>query len=92
MQIFKYKIVKSKERLQLPKGAQILSVGTQGNDLYFWALVDPKSDDLEDRFFKVFGTGWQVPKLPGGEYKFLGTGFMDDGLVFHLFEVVGIKM
>jgi hypothetical protein len=69
--------------VDMPKGAEILSVHQQRNSLCFWALVFP-NQEREKRRFVICGTGYPVfdEKL-----KFLGTAFFADGnIVFHVFE------
>ena len=87
LRIHKYKIDPHSTIRSLPKGAEILSVGFQGNDFYFWAAVDTEAD-LETRRFQAFGTGHEMPFMDGLKYKFIGTGHMDMGLVFHAFEII----
>lgn len=79
--IFKYKIEPIIE-LELPKGAEILTVGPQGSEIYLWAKVDP-SAETEIRRFVGFGTGHDIPdKL---DLTYIGTTFFGS-LVFHIFE------
>lgn len=71
--------------LEMPKGAQILSVHAQGENINLWALVDPKAE-IEKRKFVAFGTGHNVPDQP---MEFIGTAHPYNGqLVFHVFEVI----
>lgn len=76
-----------KERLiNMPKGAQIISVGEQHNNVCFWAVVDPDAK-MHERRFVVVGTGHDMPDLP---LKPLGSVLVDGGVwVWHLFEVIG---
>lgn len=70
--------------LEMPKGAELLSVREQGEDICLWALVDPTADK-EVRRFRGFGTGHDVPDQP---MKFIGTAHLHGGsLVFHVFEL-----
>jgi hypothetical protein len=76
--------------LQLPAGAEVLSVGPprDGEDkpLDLWALVDPEAP-LEARTFRIYGTGHDVPDFYG---LFVGTVQLYGGsLIFHVFEDVG---
>ena len=89
MTIWKY-VLRPTCALEMPKGAQILSVHAQispvKEDICIWALLDP-TQPKETREFSVFGTGHPVP--PGTNMKFLGTAFLNNGaLVFHVFEVL----
>lgn len=81
--IWKY-VLQPNIDIEMPVGAQILSVREQGNDICMWALVNPDAHK-EKRIFMVFGTGHDVPPV---QMKFLGTAHLQsDGLVFHVFEL-----
>jgi hypothetical protein len=87
--IFKYKInppssVGLPVRIKMPCGAQILSVGAQGNDIFVWALVD-RSGPEEHRNLLVCPTGQALPTRSIG--KLLGrVDLLELGLIFHIFE------
>lgn len=70
--------------VMLPKGAQLLSAGTQGDDLVLWARCDPTAK-REARFVCVVPTGAPVPLAAE---EFVGTAVMDGtelgSLVFHV--------
>lgn len=85
--IYKYELdVRSQLTIKLPDRAQVLSVQTQKNVPYIWALGDPNDPD-KDRKFSVFGTG--NPVCDANKLRFVGTFQLDGGdLVFHLFEHV----
>lgn len=72
---------------EMPRGAEILYVGEQGNDVCVWALVDPGVAINEERSINAYGTGHTVPTSPG---RYLGSVQMRNGhnagLVFHLFD------
>jgi hypothetical protein len=70
-------------------GSEILSVAFQRDVFCMWAKVDTEAK-TEIRNFEVFGTGHKIPREMGIDYKFIGTGFMDNGLVFHAFERLGL--
>lgn len=71
--------------VQMPIGAQPISLMMQREQLCLWARVDP-SASVERRLFKLRGTGHQVGRDCG---KHIGSVQMADGdLVFHLFEAV----
>jgi len=71
--------------LEMPVGAQILSVREQGQDVCLWALVDPDAPKMK-RGFLMFGTGYPIPDMP---LQFLGTAHLHGGaLVCHVFEIV----
>jgi hypothetical protein len=85
MKIFKYPVeIADHSLVQMPKGAQILSVQTQHGLPQMWALVDPKAK-LVSRCFFLRGTGHQMGEAEG--YTFIGSFQTDGGsLVFHLFD------
>lgn len=82
MVVFKYSIKPNCPKVQIPKKAEVLSVGFQGNELFLWAKVNPDLGD-ETRYFHGFLTGEELP-LVG--LVFHGTAHTDSGLVFHVFE------
>ena len=87
--IYKYPIFQAgtgTETLQLPAGAQILSVQLQQGATQLWALVDPTAP-LELREIYVAGTGYSLPE--GAErWRFVDTFQAGGGtFVFHVFEV-----
>lgn len=71
--------------LTLPIGAEVLSVGPQGNCLRMWVKV---GTDLptEERVFHTFATGESMAddKL----FVFIGRATTPTGLEFHVFEVL----
>jgi hypothetical protein len=85
--IHKYIMVPHTE-LDLPFGAEFLSVQEQRGYAVAWFLVDDISDTnrvIKRRVFNFYGTGHQVPDNPG---RYLGTFQLKGGMfVFHLFEV-----
>jgi len=85
LKVFKYPLnMDGDTTLELPRNAQILSVGAQNSQLYLWALVDTEIGVIESRCFSSLGTGWPITK-PG---KFIGTVFFFEGrLILHVFEV-----
>ena len=69
--------------IEMPRGAQILSVAEQNNKICLWALVDPYAE-TEAREFHVFGTGHEISIK---SLNFVGTALLNNaGLVFHVFE------
>ena len=74
--IYKYVLQK------MPKGARILDIQNQNNEIVMWALVDSDLSD-EPRYFEIYGTGEELPL--GIIRKYIGTvqvGY----LVCHIFE------
>lgn len=84
--IWKYEINPNKVIVEMPKGAEILTIQTQNETPCIWALVNPENEK-ELRHFEVFGTGQNVYCDMGVERKYINTFQLDNGsLVFHLFE------
>lgn len=70
--------------LEMPIGAEILTVQKQNGRPQIWALVDPYADN-EEREFEAYGTGQDLPDSPGA---YVGASQLNGGaLVFHVFEV-----
>jgi len=80
-QVWKFETSPNENPIQMPEGAEILSVGFQGSKLMLWALVDIEAR-LTDRIIIVRGTGHNIRSK---NLLFIGTTFMDS-LVFHVFE------
>lgn len=75
-----------KQTIQLPLGAEILSVQTQNGKPCLWATVDT-DEFTEPRTIEIFGTGNPIPPGPGIERVFIGTFQIDGGsFVGHVFE------
>lgn len=85
MRIFKYPLQATDRQLvNLPKGAELLTVQMQHGQPCLWALVDERQP-TEDRAIMIYGTGHPINTLG----KYLGTFQMDGGaLVFHAFSGV----
>lgn len=88
--IYKYPIFEAAagyETLQLPAGAQVLSVQLQQGAAQLWAMVDPAAP-LEPREIYVASTGHPLPE--GAErWRFVDTFQAGGGsFVFHVFEVL----
>lgn len=74
--------------LDMPAGAEILSVQLQRGTPTIWALVNPDRDiPVVERRFHLVGTGHPLPNALG---KFIGTfQGMGGNIAFHLFEGLG---
>lgn len=84
--IWKFKITPMRSFVEMPIGAEILTVQTQDEEPCIWALVNPENS-IEKRYIEVFGTGHHVPCDMGIERKYIGTFQLRGGsLVFHVFE------
>ncbi|EKO3663340.1 hypothetical protein M3929_002647 [Vibrio metschnikovii] len=85
--IFKYKLeVVTDTQIKLPDNSEILSVGTQGKEIFLWALVGA-GQNTNVRTFVVLPTGATIPS--NVDCSFLGTvHFHEYGEVYHVFEDV----
>ena len=85
--IWKYDLpICDMQGIDMPRGAEILSVQMQGNQgAKLWVLVDPSKPKV-NRTIIIHGTGH--PVLQPENKKFIGTIQIDDGaLVFHVFSL-----
>ena len=84
--IFKYVIpVTDESELQLPAGAQILSVMGRRNEIVLYAIVNTSVEVLKTVSVRIVGTGYPV-RFDTNEYKFVGTVSLHGGaLMFHVF-------
>ncbi len=74
------------QKIEMPDGAEILTVQTQNEQAHLWAQVDPRAAKCL-RTFEVFGTGHSIHYDMGVERKYIGTFQLGGGaLVFHVFE------
>ena len=84
--IHKFAIKPGKNIKSMPQGAEILTVQTQNDEPFIWAMVNTKNE-MEARVFEMFGTGHEMPVDMGIDRKYIGTfQIAKEGLVFHLFE------
>lgn len=82
--IWKYSL-SDRTTLEMPAGAQILSVQGQGMDICMWAQVHPNRRVVK-RQFVVYGTGHPIPD--DEDFTYVGTAQLaNGGLVFHVFEI-----
>lgn len=83
--IFKYPIHNLDDEVvvNLPKGAEIISVGVQMETLCLWAIVDSQAEVFVPRKIQIRGTGQPLGR---GEGDYIGTVLMSFGaLVWHVF-------
>lgn len=77
--------VTDEAELEIPVSHCILKVGSQGDDICIWALVNPKSS-MRKLHAKVFGTGHPIPDEVVLRAQYLDTVFTHDNkLVWHVF-------
>lgn len=83
MKVYKYQITnKKRQDIELPEGAQILSLQLQKGIPTIWALVDPEAVTYTRRFF-VVATGEEI----GDHLEYVGTFQVPESeLVFHIFK------
>lgn len=87
--IFKYRTsFEDRFTIVMPKNAEILSVqiDKKDNAPYIWVLCNP-INELEERYFEVYGTGHDIYCDMGIERKYIGTYQYQKGeFIGHLFE------
>ena len=76
---------KTEQCIGMPAQADVLHADMQGEDLCLWVLVDPDSLEYEDRFFHIFGTGYEIATDCKRQLFYLKT--VQQGLyVWHILE------
>ena len=83
MRIYKFKLdIEDMRLVRMPKGAKILSVQNQREEVCIWAEVDPDAHQTIRRI-AIHGTGHTV--TPGGQ--FVGTFQLSGGdFVGHVYD------
>lgn len=87
--IHKFKLaLTTTQKIELPVGAEILSVINQQENAVLYAKVDPKEKEIEERIINIYPTGSEPFKIESGfELNFLATlSFKVGTLIFHFFE------
>lgn len=83
--IWKYKFdLLTEFTLNLPQGAEILTLQTQLDKPCFWAMVEV-GNPIEARTFKILGTGHTFPTPQVEIMDYIGT-WQSEGFVWHVFE------
>ena len=72
------------QRIEMPSGAEIVSVAFQDDTLCIWAIIDPAMW-TEYRTFVIVGTGREIPR--GMILSHLAT-VQQPPMVWHIFEKV----
>ncbi len=82
--IYKYRLsIEEEQTIEMPEGAEVLTVQTQGGVPCVWAKLDHEKP-LKVYKFVLIGTGHCIED--GFEGKYIGTFQKQGGtLVFHLF-------
>lgn len=70
--------------VEMPEGAEILSVQVQHETPVLWAIVDTDRAK-EQRKIRVIGTGHEINACE--PLNFIDTFQLPTGLVFHVFEI-----
>lgn len=77
-----YKYTLNNVGIEMPIGAEILTVQIQNDKPCIWAMVDPEAEK-KVRHFQVFGTGQPIPEV---SMKYIGTyQELGGSLVWHVF-------
>jgi hypothetical protein len=80
--IYKYSLAAGMQTIDMPQGAEILTVQVQRFEPQLWALVDPAAA-VVPMTFAVYGTRHPVSDEP---QRYVGTFQVSGGaLVFHVF-------
>jgi hypothetical protein len=76
------------QKVEMPKGSEILTVQIQNGVPMLWALVDDEILEVEIKLIDTHGTGHNVTDAPK---KYISTYQMLQGrLIFHVFERIGV--
>jgi hypothetical protein len=82
MLIYKYPLTANHiQYVNMPRGAKVLAVASQGSIPTIWAEVDPEAP-MEIRSFCTCVTGGEAP---GSAWKYIGT-YQSGWFVGHLYE------
>lgn len=85
--IYKYPlVVAGEQQVEMPKGAQLLTVQVQREVFCVWAIVDTDAEK-EQRTISIIGTGH--PLADAASLDYLGSAQLSDALIFHVFEKLG---
>ena len=83
MTIWKFPLeLTNKQEVQMPVGANVISVDNQHGQICMWALVNDEAEK-ETRTFEVVGTGHYMRDI---DRDFVGT-VQQGPFVWHVFEV-----
>ena len=84
-QIWKYTFHPDTKSFDIPKGANIISVDNQHENICMWAEVDTDQPE-ETRYFEVIGTGHNYP-AGFVTLEYIGSVQLSGGsLIFHIYE------
>lgn len=83
MKVWKYVMPERDCRIEVPKGARILSCQMQAQRFCLWFLIDEDQEETESRRFVAVWTGRDIPFA---DLMYLAT-VQSDGIVHHVFEI-----
>lgn len=87
--VYKYELHPDRLKIEMPKGAKILTAREQHDTICVWAEVDTENA-TEVRTFEVFGTGHAIPYDMGVSREYISTVMLMGGsLVMHVYEYTG---
>jgi hypothetical protein len=80
-------IFEDRFKVSMPKDARILNIDLDRNNVpCIWAMVNT-DNDLETRYFELFGTGHEIHVDMGTEREYIGSYRYQNGeFIGHLFE------
>ncbi len=83
--IWKYPLeITDINKIQMPKGAEILCIQMQDTTPCLWAKVDSAEKEMQPRIIETCGTGNRINSLV---HNYIGTyQLSSSALVFHVFE------
>lgn len=85
--IYKYELaITTVTPLLVPGGMEVLEVGSQGDKVCIWALVDIAHTQTEIRNYYVVGTGHKFPPHEKYHCSYVGTAHCPP-FVWHVLEV-----
>lgn len=94
--ILRYDINEAINKIDLPIGYKILSVGIAEDEkgresISMWCEVDTiedsyETEDTDDALILVFGTGANMDCLTNFDYKFIGTVQKSNKYAFHVIQ------
>lgn len=86
--VLKYPVkVTDEQFIEMPKGAEILTVQTQFGKPQMWALVDKDEERKEMRAIAIVGTGHEHEDSFWEGMAYICTfQMLEGGLIWHVFE------
>jgi hypothetical protein len=85
--VYKYRVpIDDTSVVELPRGAQVIRFGCQGNEIFLWAVVDPAEKETTKHIYWIRGTGHPIPDSLG---VYICSVDLPNGLVFHIFDAKG---